>query len=220
LSQLSLLLPGPVALGPGITLLSGRAGAEVLTAARTVLAARPPRAMTTPWGKKMSVAMTSCGPLGWVSDAGGYRYAPCDPFDGRPWPAMPAPFRRLAIAAAAEAGYTRFDPEACLINLYEPEARMGLHQDRDEADFDQPIVSVSLGRSARFRIGGLSRTDPTRAVTLDHGDVVVFGGPSRLIFHGIDRLIGPAHPMLGETRINLTFRRVTVARCRSDRISP
>jgi alkylated DNA repair protein (DNA oxidative demethylase) len=211
LSQLSFSPSALIALAPGISLLPGRAGAEILTAAEAVLALRPPRAMTTPWGKKMSVAMTNCGRLGWVSDADGYRYAACDPVDGRSWPAMPAPLRQLAIAAASEAGHGGFDPEACLINLYGPDARMGLHQDRDEADLGQPIVSVSLGRSARFRIGGLNRTDPTRAVTLEHGDVIVFGGPARLIFHGIDRLTGPAHPILGATRINLTFRRVTAA---------
>jgi alkylated DNA repair protein (DNA oxidative demethylase) len=211
LSQLSFSPSALIALAPGISLLPGRAGAEILKAAEAVLALRPPRAMTTPWGKKMSVAMTNCGGLGWVSDADGYRYAPCDPVDGRSWPAMPVPFRKLATAAAAEAGHAGFDPEACLINLYRPDARMGLHQDRDEADFGQPIVSVSLGRSARFRIGGLNRPDPTRSVTLDHGDVIVFGGTARLIFHGIDRLTGPAHPILGATRINLTFRRVTAA---------
>jgi alkylated DNA repair protein (DNA oxidative demethylase) len=209
LSQLSLPRPASIPLGTGILLLPGYAGAAVLATAQALLAAYPPRIMTTPWGKPMSVAMTNCGCLGWVSDAAGYRYDACDPAGGRPWPAMPEIFHRLAASASAVAGYDGFDPQACLINLYGPDARMGLHQDRDEAAFDQPIVSVSLGRSARFRIGGMRRTEPTRAVTLDHGDVVVFGGAARLMFHGIDRLVGPAHPMLGETRINLTFRRVT-----------
>jgi alkylated DNA repair protein (DNA oxidative demethylase) len=209
LTRLPLPSPSAIPLGPGITLLPGRAGAEILAAARAVLAAHPPCPMTTPGGGRMSVAMTNCGGLGWVSDAGGYRYTASDPATGRPWPAMPEPFRRLAAAAADEAGHVGFEPEACLVNHYGPAARLGLHQDRDEQDFGQPIVSVSLGRSARFRIGGRHRTDPTRAVTLDHGDVVVFGGAARLIFHGIDRLTGPEHEILGRERINLTFRRVT-----------
>jgi DNA oxidative demethylase len=209
LSRLPLSQPTSIPLGPGICLLPGRAGPGILAAAQGVLAAQPPRAMTTPWGKKMSVAMTNCGPLGWVTDAGGYRYAAGDPQTGQPWPAMPDVLRRLAAEAASEAGYGGFEPEACLINLYGPAARMGLHQDRDERDFGRPIVSVSLGRSALFRIGGTRRADPTRAVTLDHGDIIVFGGVSRLIFHGVDRLTGPAHDELGDSRINLTFRRVT-----------
>ena len=204
-------LPGPerISLGPGIVLLPGRAGAAMLDAARAVLAAHPPQRMATPWGKQMSVAMTNCGTLGWVTDASGYRYSATDPMTGESWPAMPPVFRRLAADAADEAGYAGFEPEACLVNFYDPEARLTLHQDRDEAEYGQPIVSVSLGRSAMFRIGGTRRTDPTRRVTLDHGDVVVFGGPSRLIFHGIDRLTGPVHEVLGDCRINLTFRRVT-----------
>jgi DNA oxidative demethylase len=210
-ARLSLSMPSTISLGLGITLLPGRARPEILAVAQAVLADRPPRAMVTPWGKKMSVAMTNCGGLGWVSDNAGYRYAAMDPLTGVPWPAMPDALRDLAACAAAEAGHAGFEPEACLINLYGPTARMGLHQDRDEQDFDQPIVSVSLGRSARFRIGGLNRGDPTRTVTLDDGDIVVFGGPARLIFHGIDRLVGPPHAVLGESRINLTFRRVTEA---------
>src|SRR5579859_1206002 len=171
LSRLPLSTPAAIPLRPGMMLLPGRAGPDILDAALAVLAAHPPRAMTTPWGKQMSVAMMNCGTLGWVTDAGGYRYAARDPLGGQPWAAMPEPLRRLAVEAAAASGYPGFDPEACLINLYGPAARMGLHQDRDEADFSQPIVSVSLGRSALFRIGGTRRADPTRAVTLDHGDV-------------------------------------------------
>jgi alkylated DNA repair protein (DNA oxidative demethylase) len=209
MARLPLPMPGTIPLGPGITLLPGRAGAEVLSAARDVLADCAPRAMVTPRGRKMSVAMTNCGRLGWVSSITGYRYAAVDPLTGMKWPAMPDVLRRLAVCAAAEAGHDGFEPEACLLNLYSPDARMGLHQDRDEQDFSQPIVSVSLGRSALFRIGGLNRGDPTRAVTLDHGDIIVFGGSARLIFHGIDRLCGPAHEVLGENRLNLTFRRVT-----------
>jgi alkylated DNA repair protein (DNA oxidative demethylase) len=205
-------LPTPAALtlGPGITLLPGRAEPVALEVALAVLETHPPRAMTTPWGRKMSVAMTNCGVLGWVSDTGGYRYVASDPQTGRPWPMIPETLRRLAVDAAAAAGYPGFAPEACLINHYGPAARMGLHQDRDERDFGQPIVSVSLGRSALFRIGGIRRAEPSRAVTLNHGDIVVFGGPARLIFHGIDRLTGPAHDVLGDSRINLTFRRVTM----------
>ena len=192
-----------------MTLLPGRAGAEILEATLALLASHPPRAMTTPWGKKMSVVMTNCGPLGWVTDADGYRYTAKDPLSGAAWPAMPGCLHRLAAESAAAAGFPGFDPQACLVNRYGPAARLGLHQDRDEQDFGQPIVSVSLGRSALFRIGGTRRTDPTRAITLDHGDIIVFGGPSRLIFHGIDRLTGPDDPVLGDSRINLTFRRVT-----------
>ena len=209
MSRLPLPSPAVIPLGPGISLLPGRAGAEILAIAQAVLATHPPRRMMTPWGKTMSAAMTNCGTLGWVTDAGGYRYAGRDPLTGESWPEMPEAFRRLAAEAAAEAGYDGFEPEACLINFYGPGARMGLHQDRDEQDFGQPIVSVSLGRSALFRIGGIRRADPTRAVTLDQGDIIVFGGASRLIFHGIDRLTGPDHAELGDSRINLTFRRVT-----------
>ena len=211
MSRLPLPAPERIPLGPGIVLLPGRAGAAILEAARAVLAMHPPQRMVTPGGKRMSVAMTNCGALGWVTDASGYRYSATDPVTGQDWPAMPDVFRRFAAEVAEAAGYAGFEPEACLVNFYDPEARLTLHQDRDEADFGQPIVSVSLGRSAVFRIGGTKRTDPTRRVTLDHGDVLVFGGPARLIFHGIDRLTGPAHEALGECRINLTFRRVTPA---------
>jgi alkylated DNA repair protein (DNA oxidative demethylase) len=204
--------PDAIALGPGMALLPGRAGAEILSAARDVLAARPAAAMTTPGGKQMSVAMSSCGTLGWVTDRSGYRYAASDPQTGLAWPAMPEPLRRLAASAAAASGFPAFAPEACLINVYGPAARLSLHQDRDEQDFTQPIVSVSLGRSALFRFGGTRRGEPTRSVTLDHGDVLVFGGPARLMFHGIDRLTGPLHESLGDSRINLTFRRVTAPR--------
>lgn len=208
MSRLPFDLPDAVALGPGITLLPARAGPEILAAAQALLDRHPPHLMTTPGGKLMSVAMTNCGVLGWVTDASGYRYVALEPRTGLPWPAMPAPFRDLAASAAATCGFPGFEPEACLVNLYGPAARLSLHQDRDEQDFAQPIVSVSLGRSALFRIGGGKRGDATRSVTLDHGDVLVFGGPARLMFHGIDRLTGPAHDVLGDCRINLTFRRV------------
>jgi alkylated DNA repair protein (DNA oxidative demethylase) len=209
MSLLDLPMPSIQWLGDGIALLPERAGENVLASVRTVIEAAPPRRMATPWGKHMSVAMTNCGALGWVSDATGYRYSPTDPESGRPWPAMPGDLRALAADAAVLAGFPDFAPEACLVNCYGPAARMGLHQDRDERDFTQPIVSVSLGRAASFRIGGVRRSDPTRSITLRHGDVIVFGGASRLIFHGIDRVTGEPHPLLGADRINLTFRRVT-----------
>jgi alkylated DNA repair protein (DNA oxidative demethylase) len=215
MSLLDLPTPPIVTLGDGIALLPRRASDEVLIAARAVIAAAPPRRMATPWGKQMSVAMTNCGALGWVSDATGYRYAPLDPISGLAWPALPDCFRLFAAEAAALAGFADFAPEACLVNCYEPAARMGLHQDRDEQDLTQPIVSVSLGMAASFRIGGVRRADPTRSITLHHGDVLVFGGPARLMFHGVDRLVGAPHPVLGTARINLTCRRITASGARS-----
>jgi DNA oxidative demethylase len=155
----------------------------------------------------MSVAMTNCGCYGWVSDASGYRYDAIDPESGKPWPAMPAPFRKLAEDAAAEAGFPGFAPDACLINRYQPGARLSLHQDRDERHLGAPIVSVSLGLPATFLFGGLKRSDPTRRYRLEHGDVVVWGGPARLAFHGVAPLAEGEHGLLGRQRINLTFRR-------------
>ncbi len=195
----------------GIALLRRRAGAEILGAVRSVIEAAPPRHLTTPWGKPMSVAMTNCGTLGWHADAAGYRYGRVDPALGVAWPPMPAVLLGLAVAAAAEAGYPGFAPQACLINRYGPAARMGMHQDRDERDFTRPVVSVSLGRSGRFRIGGMTRSAPSRVVSLHDTDILVFGGPARLMYHGIDRLEGPLHPLLGDCRINLTFRQVAPA---------
>lgn len=198
-----------LAIGPGITLFKGRADDAVLTAALGVVEAAPPRHLTVPGGKTMSVAMTNCGALGWTSDREGYRYVAEDPATGRPWPAMPPGLATLATSAAADAGFPDFVPEACLINLYGPDARMGAHQDRDEQALAAPIVSVSFGLSARFRIGSTSRSGPTRSFVLDHGDVLVFGGPARLAYHGIDRVLPGMHPVLGERRLNLTFRRVS-----------
>lgn len=198
-----------LAVGPGITLFKDRAETAVLTAALAVIAAAPPRRMMVPGGKAMSVAMTNCGVLGWVSDRDGYRYTPTDPATGLPWPAMPAALTGLATAAANAAGFPGFAPEACLINLYELKSRMGAHQDKDERAPDAPIVSVSFGLSARFRIGGTSRSGPTRSFVLDHGDVLVFGGPARMAYHGIDRVLPGVHPVLGPRRLNLTFRRVS-----------
>jgi alkylated DNA repair protein (DNA oxidative demethylase) len=163
--------------------------------------------MTTPGGYTMSVAMTSCGALGWVTDRRGYRYDAVDPERDAPWPAMPPALRALAADAAAAAGFGGFAPDSCLINLYEPGARLSLHQDRNERDFAQPIVSVSLGLPATFLLGGLSRKDPAQAIPLAHGDVVVFGGKARLAYHGVKPLKPGAHPLLGSRRVNLTFRR-------------
>jgi alkylated DNA repair protein (DNA oxidative demethylase) len=172
-----------------------------------VLAAAPLRHMTTPGGHLMSVAMTNCGVAGWISDRAGYRYEAVDPVSGRPWPAMPPAFADLATSAAAAAGFPDFRPDACLVNRYEPGARLTRHQDRDERDRTAPIVSVSLGLPATFLFGGLRRTDRPRRVPLRHGDVVVWGGPSRLAFHGVLPLADGFHPLLGRQRINLTFRK-------------
>lgn len=198
------------ALGPGAVLLPGRALqlAPVLLAEIEQIAARAPfRRMTTPGGFEMSVAMTNCGRAGWITDRSGYRYAATDPQTGAAWPAMPGAFAALAREAAAESGYDGFVPDACLINRYEPGARLSLHQDRDEADHGHPIVSVSLGLPARFQFGGLKRSDPLRRVALSHGDVVVWGGPSRLFHHGVLALKSGEHPLTGGRRFNLTLRR-------------
>ena len=154
----------------------------------------------------MSVAMTNCGLAGWVSDADGYRYQPVDPTTGLQWPHMPTSFRRIAVAAALEAGYTGFEPNACLINRYEPGARLTLHQDRNERDFTAPIVSVSLGLPAVFLFGGTSRKDRPRRFLLSNGDIAVWGGPTRLAHHGVAALADGEHPLTGRCRINLTFR--------------
>jgi alkylated DNA repair protein (DNA oxidative demethylase) len=168
----------------------------------------PYRHMMTRMGFALSAAMSNCGPLGWVSDRRGYRYSPVDPETSQPWPAMPTSFKALAVQAADLAGYTTFEPDACLINCYKIGARMGLHQDKDEKDLEAPIVSVSLGLPATFLFGGASREDPVQKVQLDHGDVVVWGGPSRLFYHGIAPLKKGHHPLLGGFRVNLTFRKV------------
>lgn len=197
-------------LAPGAVVLRGFAGErerELLDALWRVVAEAPFRHMVTRRGYTMSVAMTNCGPLGWVSDRRGYRYAPNDPESGHAWPAMPRLFTALATEAAARGGYAGFVPDACLINRYEPGAKMALHQDRDERDFSQPIVSVSLGIPAIFLFGGMLRTDPVAKIPLHHGDVVVWGGASRLFHHGILPLKPDEHPMVGGHRINLTFRR-------------
>ncbi len=182
---------------------------SLLAALREIVEQAPFRHMLTPGGHQMSVAMTNCGPLGWVTDRTGYRYDCLDPISGRPWPAMPPPFRELALQAAAQAGFEKFSPDACLINRYQPGARMSLHQDKDEDDFGAPIVSVSLGLPATFLFGGLKRADKARRFRLEHGDVVVWGGPARLVFHGVAPLADGEHALLGRQRINLTFRKAS-----------
>jgi len=181
--------------------------AELLAALHEIEVQAPFRRMFTPGGHQMSVAMTNCGEAGWVTDRAGYRYDGTDPESGKAWPPMPATFRELAEGAAREAGFAGFAPDACLINRYEPGARMSLHQDRDETDFAAPIVSVSLGLPAIFLFGGMKRSDKPQRYRLEHGDVVVWGGPSRLFFHGVAPLADGEHALLGRQRINLTFRK-------------
>lgn len=179
---------------------------ELVAALDGITRQAPFRHMVTPGGFTMSVAMTNCGVAGWVTDRTGYRYDRSDPQTGRPWPAMPASFLALATTAATQAGYPDFRPDACLINRYEPGARLSLHQDRNERDFANPIVSVSLGLPAVFQFGGLKRSDPLRKFALRHGDVAVWGGPSRLFYHGVPELKEGTHETIGRMRINLTFR--------------
>ncbi len=181
---------------------------DLIAALRDIVAEAPFRHMVTPGGHRMSVAMTNCGNVGWVTDRSGYRYAATDPESGRPWPAMPSSFRDLAERAAARAGFGGFAPDACLINRYQPAAKMSLHQDKDEHDFGAPIVSVSLGLPATFMFGGFSRKDRPQRYRLEHGDIAVWGGPARLAFHGVAPLKDGDHPLLGRQRINLTFRKV------------
>ena len=200
-------------ISPGAAILRGYAlpvADALMQCVEAVLAAAPLRHLVTPGGQTMSVAMSNCGPLGWVSDRRGYRYSAVDPLSNQPWPAMPDGFLALATRAAAEAGFESFRPNACLINHYQPGARLGLHQDRDEGgpagDFSAPIVSVSLGLPAVFLFGGLQRKGITTRWPLLHGDVVVWGGPSRLAFHGVAPLKVGEHAALGAQRVNLTFR--------------
>ena len=197
-------------LAPGAVVLRGHALADedaLLAALEGVLAAAPPRHMVVPGGHRMSVAMTNCGDLGWVSEDCGYRYDPVDPQSGRPWPPLPRAFRDLAVRAATAAGFPAFAPDACLVNRYAPGARLSLHRDADERDRSQPIVSLSLGLPATFLFGGLRRNEPTVAVPVAHGDVVVWGGPARLRYHGVRPLSAGVHARLGPQRINLTFRK-------------
>jgi alkylated DNA repair protein (DNA oxidative demethylase) len=194
----------------GAVLLRGRAlpvDRALLAAIGRISAQAPLRRMTTPGGFQMSVAMTNCGSAGWVTDRTGYRYDPRDPDSGAPWPAMPDVFLALARDTADEAGFAGFVPDACLINCYAPGTRLSLHQDKDERDHGQPVVSVSLGLPATFQFGGLKRNDRPLKVPLRHGDVVVWGGPARLVYHGVLALKEGEHPALGRRRFNLTFRK-------------
>ena len=202
--------PSREVMAEGAVLLRGFAQsveAELIAALREIAAQAPFRHMVTPGGHQMSVAMTNCGRYGWVTDRGGYRYDANDPETAKPWPAMPGSFCELAGQAAARAGFDGFAPDACLVNHYEPGARMSLHQDKDETDFSAPIVSVSLGLPAIFLFGGMKRSDKPRRFRLQHGDVVVWGGPTRLFFHGVAPLADGEHALLGRQRINLTFRK-------------
>jgi DNA oxidative demethylase len=198
-------IPAGLRLHPGY--LDGKRQAALLAAVRDILAAAPPFAPRMPKsGRPFTVRMSNCGPLGWVSDEAGYRYQPTHPDTGRPWPPMPQPL----LALWHELADYPPEPEACLINLYGPSAKMGLHQDRDEANFDAPVVSISLGDTCLFRVGGGKRNDATRSLRLASGDVVVLGGAARLAFHGVDRIYPRTSRLLPEGgRINLTLRRVT-----------
>jgi DNA oxidative demethylase len=205
-------MPWPAAepIAAGAVVLRGFArqdAAALVEAVEAIAAIAPFRHMVTPGGWRMSAAMTSCGQVGWVTDRTGYRYAAADPTTGRPWPPMPEHFRRLAAGAAATAGFPGFAPDACLINRYGPGARLSLHRDEDEQDLGAPIVSVSLGRGAVFLWGGGRRADRARRIALENGDVVVWGGPARLVYHGVAPLADGDHPLTGNCRINLTFRK-------------
>ena len=202
--------PREQAIAVGVTWLRGAAlaqGPALLEAVDAVTRQSPLRHMITPGGFRMSVAMTNCGAAGWITDRSGYRYGTQDPLTGQPWPEMPAVFATLATQTAARAGFPDFVPDACLINQYEPGSRMSLHQDKNEIDYAAPIVSVSLGLPAVFLFGGARRADKTQRVPLVHGDVVVWGGPARLRFHGVMPLKDGEHALLGRRRINLTFRK-------------
>ncbi|HEX6707771.1 MAG TPA: DNA oxidative demethylase AlkB [Albitalea sp.] len=198
------------ALAAGAVVLRGFAepfAAELLADLDRLLVQSPWRHMTTPGGYRMSVAMTNCGPWGWVSDPTGYRYDALDPLTGHAWPAMPASFLAVATGAASAAGFEGFVPDACLVNRYEAGAKLSLHQDKDEQDHSAPIVSVSLGMPAVFLFGGRRRAEAVQRVPLAHGDVAVWGGPARLSYHGVLPLKPGQHASTGACRINLTFRR-------------
>jgi alkylated DNA repair protein (DNA oxidative demethylase) len=195
----------------GAVLLRGFATAEapaLLEEVARIAQAAPFRHLVTPGGYTMSVAMTNCGRVGWVSDRTGYHYDAVDPDTRYPWPAMPEMVRDLAVRAAAEAGFAHYDPDACLINRYIAGAKLSLHQDRDEKDPWAPIVSTSLGLPAVFLWGGKRRSDPVRRLLLESGDIAVWGGPARFVYHGVAPLKDGQHPLTGAARINLTFRKV------------
>jgi len=199
-----------VEVAPGVVLFRGAvelAAEALLSEIEQIIAVSPLRRVMTPMGKPMSVEMTNCGSVGWVSDRTGYRYESIDPVTNQSWPTMPALFADTVTEFASRSGYRDFVPDVCLINRYSPGSKMGLHQDRDENDFSQPIVSVSLGLPIIFKIGGQRRTDPTVSTKLQHGDVLVFGGTARLAFHGVGTLRRGTHPLTGANRYNLTLRR-------------
>lgn len=195
----------------GAVLLRRFASAEapaLIEAVNRIAGAAPFRHLVTRGGYKMSVAMTNCGRTGWISDRTGYRYSPVDPDTGNAWPPMPPEFLSLAVRAAVEAGFPDYDPDACLINRYVAGSKLGLHQDRDEKDAWAPIVSVSFGLSAVFLWGGKDRSEPIRRLRVESGDVAVWGGPARFVYHGVAPLKDGEHPLTGNARINLTFRKV------------
>jgi alkylated DNA repair protein (DNA oxidative demethylase) len=202
-------------IAPDACLFKGEALAHeqsLLHALHEVIQAAPFRRMVTPGGFTMSVAMTNCGSLGWVTARTGYRYTDYDPLTDEPWPKMPSAFQALAQRAAAKAGYPDFQPDACLVNRYNIGARMSLHQDKNERDYSQPIVSVSLGLPAIFQLGGFERTDKPLKLLLEHGDIVVWGGEARMRYHGVLPLKAGLQPpdiapALKDCRINLTFRK-------------
>jgi alkylated DNA repair protein (DNA oxidative demethylase) len=203
--------PSSEQLEEGAVLLRGFAAAEaplLVEEVARIARAAPFRHLVTPGGYTMSVAMTNCGSLGWVSDRSGYRYDAVDPNSGASWPAIPAAFLDLAVRAAGEAGFANYAPDACLINRYVAGAKLSLHQDRDEKDAWAPIVSVSLGLPAVFLWGGKRRSDPVRRLRVENGDVAVWGGPARFVYHGVASLKDGEHPLTGAARINLTFRKV------------
>jgi alkylated DNA repair protein (DNA oxidative demethylase) len=205
------LPPSHEQLEEGAVLLRGFASAEapvLIEEVERIAQTAAFRNLVTPSGYIMSVAMTNCGRLGWVSDRSGYRYDPVDPDTGAPWPAMPAVFLDLAVRAASDAGFSNYEPDACLINRYIAGSKLGLHQDRDEKDAWAPIVSVSLGVSAVFLWGGKRRSDPVRRLRVESGDIAVWGGPARFVYHGVSPLKDGQHPLTGPARINLTFRKV------------
>lgn len=209
--------PTTETLAEGATLLRGFAAAEaadLVAAIEPITAVAPFRHMVTPGGYTMSVAMTNCGDAGWVSDRSGYRYDRFDPETGRAWPAMPSAFLDLAARAAEAAGFAGFVPISCLINRYAPKSRLSLHQDKDEGNFSAPIVSISLGLPAVFLFGGLKRSDRPQRIRLESGDVVVWGGPARMTFHGVAPLAEGTDPLTGNCRINLTFRKARLVQRR------
>ncbi|GBQ12740.1 DNA oxidative demethylase AlkB [Swaminathania salitolerans] len=202
----------PERVAPGALFLPGYAASierEALRGIAAICALAPPHHLLTPGGRRLSVAMTGCGAFGWHSDRAGYRYVSRDPVSGRPWPAMPRSWRDLAREAAERAGYPGFEPQSCLVNRYDTGARMGLHRDCDEDDLTSPVVSVSFGVTAAFLFGGAERHDPVRKLAVESGDVLVWGGPSRLAYHGVAPLPRRTHSLTGPLRWNLTFRRVT-----------